>query len=1130
MVIVAATCGNLGTYTLNNGFTQGTHESANSSTGVTGYKSATGSSETPSVTHNSVNRQALIGFIVQAAPPDPNKATNPDPANGASGVLVSAGLSWDAPAAYTPTSYDVYFGTNPSAHSNPKYTVYTNSYEPPSDLAEGTTYYWAVDSNDSGTIYPGDDWSFTTLGQVDVGQSLKIDFTQMGNPVQAGYEGYFATQEVLSSFTTQSYSVFGTTVYITPTWVPGAVDTAAQMYDRGGDDGTDAEDLLRDWIGTDAREVGDPMTLTVEGLPAGNYIWKSYHHDTHDQTGLFDVTVNDAAGSVETIGIDISSTQYDGITHLADVTKLCSYITSNGTDPITLVFDCQNSSGDVSTVFFVMNGFELFKSSKAICPVPADGASDVSVSADLSWLGPTEYTPTSYDVYFGTNPDAHSNPKCTVYTNSYDPPNDLARETTYYWAVDSNDSGTIYDGNDWSFTTILPVEAGDYVSGNMMLINDNAGWCWYQDEKIIYDPVDGSVITSTSAQSHGLDDGSGRGNDVDATTFNIATGKRTRVKACDRGGDDHNMGALWIRPDGRYLHIYTGHNANDNSYYRTTINPNDGSSWSDELYYNWVDLSGLEDDTNITYSNVLYLSAEGSGSGRLYNITRGFGRNPQISYSDDWGVTWHYGGRLSVPSGSSSYSNGYYKFNSNGVDRIDFIATEHHPRDYNNSIYHGYIKGGKSYNSYGEVVDSNIFDQNSPVPEDFTPVFLAGPVAAGEYHTAWTAELELDENGYPVCLFTTRYGTGSYGGATGAADHRLFYGRFDGSAWNTTELAKMGTGLHTPEQDYTGIGCIHPNDANLIYISTNFDPCTDVSVGKHEIFKGVTYDNGENWDWTQITSDSTVDNLRPAIPKWDANNTAVFWLRGYYPYSLSGGAPQSNFDEVLVGMVDREDEKIGRVIYFDAGTNNTINADGNAFSPTGPSGSAGAADNQWHEYTGYGNGGSCYVAGDGGTENAPAIKTTISGFADGTYDVFAYFWCHPAYDWGIRGGFTPSDMLNFNKQSSQHAQASQFSGTVEVADDEAILYRVYIGRRNISGGASIDVYIDDYDSSFSNRPTRTTYDGIGVAKVVMGTIPGDLNQDGRVDLRDIAVLGQGWLTIYSTATLANVAENWLFGI
>ncbi len=59
-----------------------------------------------------------------------------------------------------------------------------------------------------------------TFGQT----PLKIDFTRTGGPVYAGWEGYFADHEVLSSFVKQSYSAFGTTIDITPTWVPGAVD------------------------------------------------------------------------------------------------------------------------------------------------------------------------------------------------------------------------------------------------------------------------------------------------------------------------------------------------------------------------------------------------------------------------------------------------------------------------------------------------------------------------------------------------------------------------------------------------------------------------------------------------------------------------------------------------------------------------------------------------------------------------------------------------------------------------------------------------------------------------------------------------------------------------------------------
>jgi rhamnogalacturonyl hydrolase YesR len=167
MVIAGATCTESGAYNPNNGFTEGTEASISNADGCADYKSATGVPETPSVTHStSSNQQAIIGFVAQGIL-DANKASHPSPGNGISGVSSAAVLSWDAPTAYTPSSYDVYFGTNSTVRSNPKYTVDTNSYDPPGYLEYGTTYYWAVDSNNSGTIYAGADWNFTTCVPVD---------------------------------------------------------------------------------------------------------------------------------------------------------------------------------------------------------------------------------------------------------------------------------------------------------------------------------------------------------------------------------------------------------------------------------------------------------------------------------------------------------------------------------------------------------------------------------------------------------------------------------------------------------------------------------------------------------------------------------------------------------------------------------------------------------------------------------------------------------------------------------------------------------------------------------------------------------------------------------------------------
>ncbi|MBN1392263.1 MAG: endo-1,4-beta-xylanase [Sedimentisphaerales bacterium] len=68
MVILSATCGQSGSYTLNYSFIEGNDQTmGGTATGVTGHKSATGTSETPSATWSgsSINRQMIIGFVVK---------------------------------------------------------------------------------------------------------------------------------------------------------------------------------------------------------------------------------------------------------------------------------------------------------------------------------------------------------------------------------------------------------------------------------------------------------------------------------------------------------------------------------------------------------------------------------------------------------------------------------------------------------------------------------------------------------------------------------------------------------------------------------------------------------------------------------------------------------------------------------------------------------------------------------------------------------------------------------------------------------------------------------------------------------------------------------------------------------
>src|SRR5215813_3590974 len=67
LVILAATNGNTGSYTVNNGFVEAIELTITSADGVAGSKSATGATETPSVTHSAPIRQSLIGLVIRSA-------------------------------------------------------------------------------------------------------------------------------------------------------------------------------------------------------------------------------------------------------------------------------------------------------------------------------------------------------------------------------------------------------------------------------------------------------------------------------------------------------------------------------------------------------------------------------------------------------------------------------------------------------------------------------------------------------------------------------------------------------------------------------------------------------------------------------------------------------------------------------------------------------------------------------------------------------------------------------------------------------------------------------------------------------------------------------------------------------
>src|SRR5699024_5263711 len=90
-------------------------------------------------------------------------------------------------------------------------------------------------------------------------------------------------------------------------------------------------------------------------------------------------------------------------------------------------------------------------------------------------------------------------------------------------------------------------------------VNDNGAWCWFQDERALIDPVAGTLLVGSIAAPEGAG-GAERAGNVELAVHHLATGAtRVVVLHANLEADDHNVPALWIRPDGRYLAMYTKH-------------------------------------------------------------------------------------------------------------------------------------------------------------------------------------------------------------------------------------------------------------------------------------------------------------------------------------------------------------------------------------------------------------------------------------------------------------------------------------------------------------------------------------------------------------------------------------------
>jgi hypothetical protein len=437
-------------------------------------------------------------------------------------------------------------------------------------------------------------------------------------------------------------------------------------------------------------------------------------------------------------------------------------------------------------------------------------------------------------------------------------------------------------------TTCTMPPPGPVPTSSIIQFNDNGAWCWYQDERALVDTKANKLIIGSVAS------GGSRNGNIEAVIYDLAAKKSTLYTVSTSIAaniDDHNAPALIIRPDGKYVAMYSTHRVDCIT--RSSIF--DGTKWGTEQKFDWTSLGcpWAGADTNlVTYDNVWYMGSS------LYDGVRSVGTDNAFLSSSDDGATFSYYGRL-MDTKQVGYVAGYYKYWGNNTDRIDFVGTEAHPRDDDNSLWHGYIQNGMVYNSSGTVIDSSLKDPDSTTTNSkdissYTPVFKTGSMAGNvKLCRMWDHDIVRYADGTIAILGQGRADTCDSTPTGSDPDKRMIYSRWDGTSWKTTYLVHGGPKLYQTssddEQDYIGLAALVPDDPTTIYISTTYDPTTDTTKtgAKHEIWRGTTCDNGATFQWTPVTQNSTKDNLRPIVPKWDSTHTALLWLQGTYSSAQS---------------------------------------------------------------------------------------------------------------------------------------------------------------------------------------------------------------------------------------------------
>jgi len=370
----------------------------------------------------------------------PSTPTNPSPADTATNVPLDYDLDWSD--CTNTSSYDVYFGTNPS----PTILVGSPSdsfWDLPDTLTSKTTYYWKIVAKNDCSNTPGPIWRFTTEcaalcttfenllpdnGSSDIPLDSALDWSDCTNA--SSYDVYFGTNPVPPKNGSTTASNWSPTLSVNTKYYwrvvaknncGGCVSTSVWNFTTAcpvpGEPNTSVPLTSSHWI---------PVTTTLDWNDCAYA--SSYRIYLGNDSLSLKWVGNSTSSSYKPSGLSVNTTYYWQI--------VANNSCGNTTGPLwDFTTDCAIPSQPAN-------------------PSPQDRFDNISVNADLSWDNCSNAS--SYDIYFNTGSPPTTRIAHNISANSYALPT-LSPNTTHYWkVVAKNSCGDYTNGSIWRFTTECP--------------------------------------------------------------------------------------------------------------------------------------------------------------------------------------------------------------------------------------------------------------------------------------------------------------------------------------------------------------------------------------------------------------------------------------------------------------------------------------------------------------------------------------------------------------------------------------------------------------------------------------------------------------------------------------------------